>query len=196
MRITPLSVLFAGTRCAKSIQHQTSISRVQDSIQPISSPTRSTQGNTNKGSEQDFYNHNVNIDLTASVHSGLERPKRSTRTAQRLVRGVALVIGITLFLPVEQVSNAQLMPFKSAKHYAKTQMDSKQYSCLKKLWGKESAWNHLADNPHSTAYGIPQILGMKEKNPLKQVDLGIRYIRHRYDTPCKAWAFHKKHKWY
>lgn len=143
-------------------------------------------------SEQDLYTSY----LTRPVHSGQERPKRSTRAVKRLARGVALVIGITLFLPVEQVSNAQLMPFKSAKHYAKTQMDSKQFSCLKKLWGKESAWNHLADNPHSTAYGIPQILGMKEKNPLKQVDLGIKYIKHRYKTPCRAWAFHKKHDWY
>ena len=186
----------AMTKCVKSIQRLTYISKAQDSIQPINSSTRSTQGNVNKGSEQDLYNERVNIHLTHSVHSGQERPKRSTRAVKRLARGVALVIGITLFLPVEQVSNAQLMPFKSAKHYAKTQMDSKQFSCLKKLWGKESAWNHLADNPHSTAYGIPQILGMKEKNPLKQVDLGLKYIRHRYDTPCKAWAFHKKHKWY
>ena len=186
----------AMTRCAKSIQRLTSISKVQDSTQPINRATRSTQGNANIGSEQGFYNDAYNFNLTASVHSGQERPKRSTRAVKRLARGVALVIGITLFLPVEQVSNAQLMPFKTAKQYAKTQMDSKQFSCLKKLWGKESAWNHLADNPKSSAFGIPQILGMKEKNPLKQVDLGIKYIKHRYKTPCRAWAFHKKHDWY
>lgn len=191
-----LTALYVREICERFTQHLTSISKVQDSTQPINSSTRSTQGNVNKGSEQGLYNKRVNIHLTHSVHSGQERPKRSTRAVKRLARGVALVIGITLFLPVEQVSNAQLMPLKTAKQYAKEQMDSKQYSCLKKLWGKESAWNHLADNPDSTAYGIPQILGMKEKNPLKQVDLGIKYIKHRYKTPCKAWAFHQKRNWY
>ena len=192
----PLNARSAWAICARFIARRMFTSKVQDSTQPINSSTRSTQGNVNKGSEQGFYRYAVNNDLTSSVHSGQERPKRSTRAVKRLARGVALVIGITLFLPVEQVSNAQLMPLKTAKQYAKEQMDSKQYSCLKKLWGKESAWNHLADNPDSTAYGIPQILGLKTKDPLKQVDLGIKYIKHRYKTPCKAWAFHIKHKWY
>jgi len=184
MSHTPLNAQFARAICERFTQRLTYILKALVSILQIQ--------NKKHRLEQDLYTSY----LTRPVHSGQERPKRSSRAVKRLARGVALVIGITLFLPVEQVSNAQLMPFKTAKQYAKTQMDSKQFSCLKKLWGKESAWNHLADNPHSTAYGIPQILGMKEKNPLKQVDLGIRYIRHRYDTPCKAWAFHKKHKWY
>jgi hypothetical protein len=89
------------------------------------------------------------------------------------------------------------VPIKSAKQYAKSQVSAKQYSCLSKLWGKESAWNHKADNPHSTAYGIPQILGMKERDPIKQVDLGIKYIKHRYKTPCKAWSEWKRNGgWY
>ena len=137
------------------------------------------------------------MSLTRTVHSGQERPKRSTRAAQRLARGVALVIGITLFLPVEQVSNAQFVPIQSAKQYAKSQVSGKEYSCLSKLWGKESAWNHKADNPHSTAYGIPQILGMKERDPIKQVDLGLKYIKHRHNTPCQAWKTWKRNGgWY
>ena len=36
--------------------------------------------------------------------------------------------------------------------------DGSQFSCLENLWGKESGWNPNAQNPSSTAYGIPQFL--------------------------------------
>lgn len=107
---------------------------------------------------------------------------------------VAIVIGIAMSMPMAVAPAAQYVPIKQ---YAKAKTnDGKQWSCLAKLWGKESAWNHLADNPKSTAFGIPQILGMTTTNPVKQVDLGIKYIKHRYSTPCKAWAHHKNKGWY
>ena len=70
----------------------------------------------------------------------------------------------------------------------------KQYSCLAQLWGKESGWNPKSFNPISVdgkhAGGIPQILGLSVKlHHTDQIDLGLKYIKHRYDTPCKAWAF-------
>jgi hypothetical protein len=136
------------------------------------------------------------MNLTRPVHSEARASKRSARTASRLVRVVALVIGISLFLPVEQVSNAQNLPTINPKHYAKWQLNAKEFKCLNKLWYKESRWNHKAANPHSTAYGIPQLLKMTETNPLKQVDLGLKYIKHRYDNPCNAWKFHLKRNWY
>jgi len=180
------NVQYAKAKCVRFIARQISILKGQGFTAQI-------QNKTDTPSDLRLYL----TYLTARVHSGLERPKRSTRTAQRLVRGVALVIGITLFLPVQQVSNAQFVPIQSAKQYAKSQVSGKEYSCLSKLWGKESAWNHKADNPHSTAFGIPQILGMKETNPIKQVDLGLKYIKHRYDNPCKAWKQWKRNGgWY
>lgn len=107
---------------------------------------------------------------------------------------IAAAIGIALSMPMAVAPAAQSMPIKQ---YAKANtVNGKQWSCLSKLWGKESAWNHLADNPHSTAFGIPQILGLTTTNPIKQVDLGIKYIKHRYDTPCKAWKHHERKGWY
>ena len=73
----------------------------------------------------------------------------------------------------------------------------KEWKALDELWYIESRWDYTADNPRSTAYGIPQLLKMDPKTPLiKQIDLGLKYIKHRYDTPTKALAFHKKHGWY
>ena len=72
-------------------------------------------------------------------------------------------------------------------------VDDKQYRCLVILWRKESQWSPTARNPKSTAFGIPQLLKMKETNPFKQIDLGIKYINHRYDgDTCKALSHHEK----
>jgi hypothetical protein len=67
---------------------------------------------------------------------------------------------------------------------------------LEKLWYLESKWNPLADNKRSSAYGIPQLLKLKTKDPYLQIDAGLKYIAHRYGTPCKAMAYHKKHGHY
>jgi hypothetical protein len=71
-------------------------------------------------------------------------------------------------------------------------LDAKQYRCLELLWNKESRWNPRADNPKSTAFGIPQLLKLKELDPYKQIDRGLKYIKARHLTPCKALAFHKR----
>ncbi|WP_216870314.1 transglycosylase SLT domain-containing protein [Modestobacter excelsi] len=79
-----------------------------------------------------------------------------------------------------------------------------QSSCLNQLWQKESGWNPNAQNPSSTAYGIPQFLNStwastgiaKTSDPLRQIDAGLIYIKKRYGTPCGAWSFWQSHKWY
>jgi hypothetical protein len=86
-------------------------------------------------------------------------------------------------------SNAEM--FKLYAHMKV--LDDKQYRCLVILWRKESNWSPVSRNPKSSAFGIPQLLKMTETNPFKQIDLGLKYIGHRYqgDT-CKALARHEK----
>ena len=92
-----------------------------------------------------------------------------------------------------------------SKYYAKAlmsaqyeQWDTKsEFRALAKLWGKESAWDHTADNPKSTAYGIPQLLGLEPDTPApEQIARGLAYIESRYGKPSVAWAHWRKHKWY
>jgi len=72
-----------------------------------------------------------------------------------------------------------------------------EYLCINALWSKENRlWDPYAKNKKSSAFGIPQLLKMKETNPYLQMDLGYKYIVHRYKTPCKALAFHSKRGWY
>lgn len=106
--------------------------------------------------------------------------------------------------------------FERVKHpnrsrsYAKTQMskfgwDGKQFLCLEELWERESNWRHTADNPKSSAYGIPQALpGSKmasegsdwATNPETQIRWGLRYISERYGDPCSAWNHFKIKNYY
>jgi len=76
-------------------------------------------------------------------------------------------------------------------------MNYKEFVCIEKLWSKENRlWDAYAKNPNSSAYGIPQLLRLKERNPYVQMDLGYKYIVHRYKTPCNALAFHQKRGYY
>lgn len=80
-----------------------------------------------------------------------------------------------------------------------------QFGCLDSLWTRESNWNPSADNPSSSAYGIPQALpGSKmasagadwATNPVTQITWGLGYIRDRYGSPCGAWAHSESVGWY
>lgn len=80
-----------------------------------------------------------------------------------------------------------------------------QMPALDALWTKESGWNHLAQNPSSGAYGIPQALpGNKmasvaadwETNPATQIAWGLSYISGRYGTPCNAYQFSQANGYY
>jgi hypothetical protein len=75
--------------------------------------------------------------------------------------------------------------------------DDAQFGCLDSLWTRESNWNIHADNPHSSAYGIPQALpGSKMSsagpdwadNAVTQIKWGLGYIQDRYGSPCAAWG--------
>ena len=83
--------------------------------------------------------------------------------------------------------------------------EPEQFPCLDRLWTRESGWNPRADNPTSTAYGIPQSLpGDKMAsagadwltNPKTQITWGLGYIKARYVNPCRAWAHSERVNWY
>jgi len=83
--------------------------------------------------------------------------------------------------------------------------EEKEYKCLNQLWTQESNWNYKSRNKVSGAHGIPQALPASKMNvvstdwrtnPVTQIRWGLRYISIRYETPCKAWAKHKRSNWY
>lgn len=95
----------------------------------------------------------------------------------------------------------------------------KQWDALYKLWMGESGWNEHADNPTSSAYGIPQALMSLHKlprgyfdrtsgsgsnmqgyggDPRVQIGWGLNYIKSSYGDPLNAlgaWEARSPH-WY
>jgi hypothetical protein len=80
-----------------------------------------------------------------------------------------------------------------------------QYSCLVKLWTRESNWNYRANNSSSGAYGIPQALPGNRMaaegsdwatNPETQIRWGVKYIENRYKNPCNALVHSNNIGWY
>ena len=91
-----------------------------------------------------------------------------------------------------------------AKQLAKKLLTKKEFSCLTKLLGKESAWKAEAKNPTSSAKGIGQLLdatyrnlGMKHSEAsVPQLVATLAYIHRRHLTPCNAWDHFKKKNYY
>jgi len=84
-------------------------------------------------------------------------------------------------------------------------LSSSQFTCVDNIWEHESRWNVHADNPYSSAYGIPQALpGSKmssagpdwQNSAETQIRWGLNYIAQRYGTACAAWSFKEAHGWY
>jgi hypothetical protein len=118
----------------------------------------------------------------------------------RIARGLCLVLlaGLFVFSNTTYASAVNTQRDKeNYKLYAHIKLlNAKQYRCLEILWNKESKWDPRADNPKSSAYGIPQLLKLKVHDPFMQIDLGLKYIAHKHRTPCRALEFHNKRGWY
>jgi hypothetical protein len=78
-----------------------------------------------------------------------------------------------------------------------------QFACLDALYVSESDWDVNADNPTSSAYGIPQALTETHDMPPGyftdaevQIRWGLEYIKDSYGTPCSAWEFKQSNNWY
>jgi hypothetical protein len=97
-----------------------------------------------------------------------------------------------------EAGGSKPMQFVTYKEYALHLLhyDYKQYSCLTKLYGKESAWNPKAAN--GSHYGIPQGKSewLKDQDGYSQVRWGLSYIEHRYSTPCNAYEHWKLKNWH
>jgi hypothetical protein len=88
---------------------------------------------------------------------------------------------------------------KLAKDYAAAGWgwSGREWACLESLWTRESRFDNYAKNQRgSSAYGIAQLLREKDSRAEFQILRGLKYIDKRYDSPCRAWQFFLKHKYY
>lgn len=123
--------------------------------------------------------------LTISAHAGAHQDEAAPVPRARSGRHAASVDG--------------------ARRYARATVGGVQFTCLDRLVRAESGWNHRAVNPASGAYGLPQSLPATKMasaghdwrtNAMTQMTWMLGYVRDRYGTPCRAWAFWQNNKWY
>jgi hypothetical protein len=114
--------------------------------------------------------------------------------------GVLVAIGIALLLvpragSSESVQQKEYIDYKTYSLYL-LDFNYKEYNCLLKLYGKESAWNPLASN--GSHYGIPQGKSewLRDQDGWTQVVWGLDYIGHRYGEPCIALDHWRKFGWH
>ncbi len=135
-------------------------------------------------------NYNAN---SLSERKGDLRSRKIARFGLVIPLFIALNLGL---LKDNSVAVSWTIPKLKQYTFHKLDYSFDQFYCVDELWHKESRWNHKAKNPKSSAFGIPQILGLQETHPTKQIDKGLAYIKHRYDNPCKALQHHKIKGWY
>lgn len=141
---------------------------------------------------------NTSICLTRPVRSMLLRValwRRITRRCRVLSAVLCLYASIApLSAYAANTTSKEIETYKLYTHIKL--LDSKEFICINALWTKESNWDSKSKNKRSTAYGIPQLLNLKETDPYKQIDKGLIYIQSRYSTACNAWAFYKAKGYY
>jgi len=119
------------------------------------------------------------------------------RPGRRRVWAILLLIAFSICLSKDYSVAYSQYKTQHFKQYAFIELNNvDEYYCIEQLWHKESRWSPTAKNARSSAYGIPQILNLKEQNPFRQIDRGLRYIEHRHQTPCQALAFHNLKGYY
>jgi len=109
--------------------------------------------------------------------------------------GISLsIVILTLSTTIEAKAATQTDLLKLYAH--SRLLDYKEFQCFNKLITKESQWSYLARN--GSHYGLGQMRSKhyRDLDPFRQIDASIKYITIRYQTPCKAWAFHQKRNFY
>ena len=126
--------------------------------------------------------------------------KAHRKPYQGVACGVLVAIGIALLLvpragSSEPVQQKEYIDYKTYALYL-LDFNYKEYNCLLKLYGKESAWNPDAVN--GSHHGIPQ--GRSEwlatQDGWSQVRWGLSYIGNRYGEPCIALDHWSKYGWH
>jgi hypothetical protein len=147
------------------------------------------------GCTLDAYNNTMNLmgkTKNEVLSNNLEKKKTNIKRLQLLV----LITGFSATIGASPASSAAYS-IDHLKLYAHSRLlDYKEFQCFNKIITKESRWSYLARN--GSHYGLGQMRSKhyRDLDPFRQIDASIKYITVRYQTPCKAWAFHQERNYY
>ena len=143
---------------------------------------------------------NSEVDLSSGAALYTQLDKRTNLFASQM----ALAAAISQQVEMARTSIGAKKVAKSIM-FTEYAWGADQFTCLNRLWTKESHWNYRSHNKRSGAHGIPQALPATRMdsistdwrtNPVTQIRWGLRYIEARYTSPCGAWAKFKRSRYY
>ena len=137
--------------------------------------------------------------LTSSLLSlRLKRAAEAGSSQERKIGlGAAIALTATLFITSIPEATAKNYSIDHLKLYAHSRIiNYQEFQCFNRIITKESRWNYLAKN--GSHYGLGQMRSKhyRDLDPFRQIDATLKYITNRYDTNCKAWAFHQERNYY
>jgi hypothetical protein len=139
------------------------------------------------------------LNLTGSVRCYRLKRAAVADSSLRRIQLSAKLYALTAMLLTVSIPEATAKNYSvdHLKLYAHSRiLDYKEFQCFNKIITKESRWNYKAKN--GSHYGLGQMRSQhyRDLDPFRMIDASLRYITIRYQTNCKAWAFHQERNYY
>jgi hypothetical protein len=120
----------------------------------------------------------------------------SSQGRMQLMGAVYVLAAITSITSIPEAT-AKNYSIDHLKLYAHSRiLDYKEFQCFNKIITKESRWSYTAKNGSHFGLGQMRSKHYRDLDPYRQIDASLKYITIRYQTSCKAWAFHQKRNYY
>ena len=156
---------------------------------------RKVISNLTRGCTLDAYNNNPHLmgkTKNEVLSNNLEKKKINKKRLQMLL----LITGFTAPIGANPAHSAAYS-IDHLKLYAHSRiLDYKEFQCFNRIITKESRWSYTARNGSHWGLGQMRSKHYGTLDPFRQIDASLRYITNRYQTPCKAWAFHQERNYY
>lgn len=147
------------------------------------------------GCTLDAYNNTPHLRVLHKnevLSNNLEKKKINKKRLQLLL----LITGFVALIGASPAVSANYS-IDHLKLYAHSRiLDYKEFQCFNKIITKESRWSYVARNGSHWGLGQMRSKHYGTLDPFRQIDASLRYITNRYQTPCKAWAFHQERNYY
>ena len=139
------------------------------------------------------------LSLTSSVRCLRLKRAAVAVSSQGRKQLMGKVYAITAFALIMGIPEATAKNYSTdhLKLYAHSRiLDYKEFQCFNKIITKESRWNYRAKNGSHFGLGQMRSKHYRDLDPFRQIDATLKYITNRYETSCKAWAFHQVRNYY
>jgi hypothetical protein len=137
--------------------------------------------------------------LTVAVRSNRLKRAAEAVSARGRIDLMGKFFAFTAMLSITSIPAAESANYSidHLKLYAHSRiLDYKEFQCFNKIITKESRWSYKAKNGSHFGLGQMKSKHYRDLDPFRQIDASLRYITIRYETSCKAWAFHQQRNWY